>query len=897
MTGCGGGGGGGDDHTPIPPTLKSIEITPSQAMLKVGETQAFTVKGTYSDGNVKDITGNVSFSSSDENIVKLDGNTARAVGAGQATITAIAGPGITDTTTVTVTVPNATVTDVQLTFKNGQTAVEVPVDAYGELKVKVVYSDGSTWELTSSEIENSIVFSVSDSKVVDVHKDGFVSAIASGEATITANFEETASNMVSVTVKPETVTLESITLSPLDHTMPVGDQIQFTATGHYSDNSVEDITLSVNWNSSDPKVASIDAKGLVTANAEGTANITATLDSISESRGVTVKAANITSIQLTFANGQTSATVPVGTTGTLEAIATYSDGENADVTNRVSYFAYDDKVVDVQKNGSVRAVAAGSSEIKAKLDGVESNAVSVKAVPVTLQGIEIQGEDDTLFTGEQTQLTAMGSFSDGIVRDITQDVSWRSENLDVATVDDKGIVTANNKGREGDAVIKAAYELVESSLTIHVKNPTQVTSLKIVEDDGSISTNGEFVVGETLKFKALADFDNGVTGRDVTQYVTWTASPVGTVSVDQNGLVTALKAGDAFVTAAYKGTHGNVSDTIRGTVVEKTVTEVVVFSDPEPAKTEVGHSIRLEAWATFNDGSNQNVSDTVKWTTDNSDTFVRVDKDNPKLVTLEVIAAANGTVTAEHSSGVRGSKSFIFEGKTPDHIEIQESYCGDGNCPVITGKTVDIPIVDDVNYDPVSEGAYYPTAWLVYSDGSKEYINTERGINWWSADQVRAYVNTLKGSFVFGRGVGNGIEIKVTYSRDRDYTASFYVNVKEDTTTKTLEEIGIVNTKDQGWGCTPNDADYGKKLTVAVEEHGKWLQACGKFNYSDGTVKWEDINNNVAWFSSDRDVARVSTYTGDLKAISVGNAVITAQLTEIKGSIDVVVTNDANATE
>ena len=274
----------------------------------------------------------------------------------------------------------------------------------------------------------------------------------------------------------------------------------------------------------------------------------------------------------------------------------------------------------------------------------------------------------------------------------------------------------------------------------------------------------------------------------------------------------------------------------------------------------------------------------MKWTSDNSNVSVIVPK-GEKYAIATATEEATAKITALHESGRSNEKEVTFHGKIPDHIEIQEGYCGDGDCPVITGKTIDIPIVDRVDYENKPEGVYYPTAWLVYSDGSKEYINDRIGIRWWSADQIRAYVNTTKGSFVFGRGLGEGIEISVSYRGE--HKTSFFVNVVEDTTTKTLTQIGILNTQEAGWGCTQNDADYGEKLSMLIGDEGKYLMACGKFRYSDGTIKWEDINNNVAWFSSDSDVARVQTSTGELKALGGGNAVITAQLAEIKGAIDV----------
>lgn len=74
--------------------------------------------------------------------------------------------------------------------------------------------------------------------------------------------------------------LETISVTPTSATIGIGETQQFTATGHYSDSSTEDLTLSVSWESSVPAVATIDPGGLATGVGEGTANITATHDGI-----------------------------------------------------------------------------------------------------------------------------------------------------------------------------------------------------------------------------------------------------------------------------------------------------------------------------------------------------------------------------------------------------------------------------------------------------------------------------------------------------------------------------------------------------------------------------------------------------------------------------------------
>ena len=63
-------------------------------------------------------------------------------------------------------------------------------------------------------------------------------------------------------------------------TMRIGSKEQFVAVGTYSDTAYSAITSQVSWSSSNTAVATISAGGLVSAMANGTTNITATLSGI-----------------------------------------------------------------------------------------------------------------------------------------------------------------------------------------------------------------------------------------------------------------------------------------------------------------------------------------------------------------------------------------------------------------------------------------------------------------------------------------------------------------------------------------------------------------------------------------------------------------------------------------
>ena len=70
--------------------IESVLISPESATVAVGETQQFTAKGIQSDGSIVDISGHVSWSSSDSNVMSIGSSSGlgEGVSAGGATITA-----------------------------------------------------------------------------------------------------------------------------------------------------------------------------------------------------------------------------------------------------------------------------------------------------------------------------------------------------------------------------------------------------------------------------------------------------------------------------------------------------------------------------------------------------------------------------------------------------------------------------------------------------------------------------------------------------------------------------------------------------------------------------------------------------------------------------------------
>lgn len=171
----------------------------------------------------------------------------------------------------------------------------------------------------------------------------------------------------------ETV-LVSIEVSPANPTIAIGTNMQFTATGIYSDNSTQDVTTSVFWNSLTPAVATIsntaNSNGLATAVSTGSTTITATLSGVSGSTTLAVSNVTLLSINVT----PNPASVIVGMTLQFTATGMFSDSTSQDLTKSVTWSSSNTDIATINNSptngGLARGVGIGSVTITATLNSV-----------------------------------------------------------------------------------------------------------------------------------------------------------------------------------------------------------------------------------------------------------------------------------------------------------------------------------------------------------------------------------------------------------------------------------------------------------------------------------------------------------------------------------------------
>ena len=171
---------------------------------------------------------------------------------------------------------------------------------------------------------------------------------------------------------------------------------------------------------------------------------------------------------------------------------------------------------------SMGLVACGNS---GEQGGGDESGKQSDTTPATQEKITItaaEGKNKLIF-GETVQLTAS---VDG--------VTWSSNKPEIASVDANGLVTSVSKGSASIKASKEGYK--DGSISISVDYETIKVS---VATDGKTS----LLVGETVQLNADK------------QGVTWASSDASIATVSETGLVTAVKVGEATITAS--GEHLN----------------------------------------------------------------------------------------------------------------------------------------------------------------------------------------------------------------------------------------------------------------------------------------------------------------------------------------------------
>ena len=297
------------------------------------------------------------------------------------------------------------------------------------------FSDNTTQDITSS-----VTWKSSNTKVASISPAGIATAGANqGTATVTASFGGKRGSATLTVAVPKLV---SITITPSETSVSKGMTQQFTATGNYSDQTTQDITSSVKWNSSNTKIVAINSSGLATAGAKyGSASITASFGGKRGSVKLVVTLRALTSITVKPAD----ISIDRGATLQFTATGNYSDKTIKDLTTSAKWSSSDTTVATIEPAGIVKAgTKLGTTTVTAAVKNKAGS--TVLTVAPTLIAIVVTPADMSIRQRTVLQFKAKGTFSDGSTQDLTSAATWTSEVPSVAVINAGGLATGFGVG-------------------------------------------------------------------------------------------------------------------------------------------------------------------------------------------------------------------------------------------------------------------------------------------------------------------------------------------------------------------------------------------------------------------------------------------------------------------
>jgi uncharacterized protein YjdB len=381
--------------------------------------------------------------------------------------------------------------------------------------------------------------------------------------------------------------LSAVHVTPATASVTVGASTRLSASGLDAHGRAV-AGVSIAWVALDPSVAPVEADGTVTGVQAGEARVVASASGFADTAVVAVSAEPGSEPGPTLA---ASVQVSPGALslqpgGGYQLAALVFDASSQPLTTRtLAWRSLEPAAATVSAAGYVNAVAEGTARLVAEVDGASDTVTVIVAramapTPVPAS-VAVTPATLTLAAGGTRQLTATVRDAGG--QALTgYSVVWSVGDGSVATVSSTGLVTAVDGGTTTITAV-AAGRSASATLTV---TPAPVASVVVTPGSGVL------VAGGTLQLTATpySAAEKPLSGRSVS----WTSSNSGVVRVSSTGLVTAVAAGTATVSATVEGRIGMASIQVSATAPTPVATVTIA---PTSVSLEPGHAQQFTATA------------------------------------------------------------------------------------------------------------------------------------------------------------------------------------------------------------------------------------------------------------------------------------------------------------
>jgi hypothetical protein len=562
----------------VAPTLTSITVTPTNATSLVGATQQFTAAGTYSDGSAQNLTTQVAWTSSKTTFATISASgLATAVSAGSTTIAA-ALASVTNSTTFTVKAPPS-LTSIAVTPANPAILVGVsqPFSATG------TFSDSTTQNITSQ-----VTWTSSSTGVATINASGLATAVSAGTTAISAGLAGvTNGTTLAVTAAPLVITTTSLTNGVTN----VAYSATLAAAGG---------TMPYTWSiasGSLPAGLSLNAaSGAITGTptAAGALSFTA---QVSDASSPAQKATKSLSITITLVSAVVSiwpaTTVPGLADGGPDSAVELGVKFRSDVAGTITgirfYKATANTGTHVGNLWSSAGTLLGSIAFSNETASGWQQMLLAAPVAITSNTVYVASYHCAIghYSADLNYFASNGADNPPL-HALTNGVSGGNGVYAYGTSSAFPSSTWNSANYWVDLVFQPAVAATLTSIAVTPVNPTNL-------------------VGATQQFTATGTYSDG-SKQNLTSQAAWISSKIAVATINASGLATGVSAGSTTISAALAGVTNSATLTV---TAPPALTSITVT--PANPAILVGTSQPFTAAGTYSDGSTQNVTSQVTW--------------------------------------------------------------------------------------------------------------------------------------------------------------------------------------------------------------------------------------------------------------------------------------------
>lgn len=384
----------------------------------------------------------------------------------------------------------------------------------------------------------TLTWKTSDESIVTVDENGNVQAHAPGSATITATSDdEVSGNQKAKSASCKITVLRAVNSIRLNETKRLlYKDSTLTLEADVLPQDASETTIE--WESSDPEVVAVSAKGQLTGKECGAATIIAKATDGSEIMAICeVKVIQrVTGAEMSESKAVLLLNSKDDSASRIQLVST-AQPENVYVKS-FTWTSSDESIATVDENGNVQAQAPGTVTITATSDdepakNKEAQTATCKVeVRKAASRVELDETKLTMNKGKKTTLTATVLPEDATEKD----VEWVSSNPDVITITTKGQMTAKACGNS--TITAKATDGSEVYATCEVNVIQMVTSLKTPTSKVGVSK------GETYQLEVTTSPQDATAAQ-----LKWISSNTDVATVE-NGEITAKMVGITTITAS-----------------------------------------------------------------------------------------------------------------------------------------------------------------------------------------------------------------------------------------------------------------------------------------------------------------------------------------------------------